>query len=80
MTRDELRTHFDLKPCPNPKHLFKVGRLMGEWRWARDAWSQLVGETMQTLHLALHTTHAVDGTTIHSITIWKLKVIWGILK
>ena len=79
MTNDELRKIFDLKSCPNPAHEFKFGRLMGEWRWAEDCWSQLVGDRLQTLWFSIHTTTSTDKLTIYCLTIWKLKVIVGVV-
>lgn len=80
MTRDELKLHFDLKPCPNPKHEFSIGNLIGEWRWSEDFWAQLVGENLQTLYLSFHTTKNTNGTVIYCITIFKLKIIFGLVK
>ena len=80
MTDDELRLHFDLKRCLNPAHDFRIGRLSGGWVWASDNWSQLVGQNLQTLHFAIHSTTTPDGITIHSFTAWKLKVVFGVLK
>jgi hypothetical protein len=79
MTNDELRKIFDLKPCPNPGHEFKFGRLMGEWRRAADCWSQLVGDKLQTLWFSIHTTKSTDNLTIYCLTVWKLKVIVGVV-
>ena len=78
MTDEELRAHFDLKPCPNPAHAFSLGKLMGEWRIAEDDWSQLVGQNLQTLLLSYHTTKSTSGIVLHSITIFRLKIIWSI--
>jgi len=75
----ELRAHFDLKPCPRKPHPFSIGRLIGEWVWAQDCWSQLVGNYLQTLWLSFHTTKSTDGITIYCFTAWKLKVIIGLL-
>jgi hypothetical protein len=77
LIKDELRKHYDLKPCTNKNHEFKIGKLMGEWIWANDHWSQLVDDKLQTLWFSIHTTETVDGLKIHSFTCWKLKVIVG---
>ena len=78
MTDAELRTHFDLKPCKNPPHAFRIWRLLGEWIWAGDCWSQLVGQHLQTMHVSFHSICCVNGTKAYSIVIWRLKIIWGI--
>jgi hypothetical protein len=80
LTKDELRKHYDLKPCTNKTHKFKFGRLIGEWIWANDRWSQLVGDKLQTMWFSINTTEEFDGLKIHSLIIWKLKVIVGILQ
>ena len=76
MTEQELRSHYDLKPCPNAPHSFELGRLMGEWVWAEDSWSQLVGDKLQTHYCAFTSSKNVHNTVIYSFVIWKLKVIW----
>ena len=79
MTEAELRKHFDLKPCPNAPHEFEIGRLIGEWIWAEDCWSQLTQGRLQTFHFSLQRLDSVDGQRAYSLVIWKLKIIWGIL-
>lgn len=79
MTKDELRAHFDLKPCPNTPHEFSFLNITGELVWAKDNWAQLVDQRLQTLHLSFHSIKSVEGTVAHSIVIWKLKIIWGFL-
>ena len=80
MTKDELRKHFDLKPCPNYPHEFNFLSMTGEWVWAEDCWAQIVGQRMQTLHFSFHTIKSVEGTVAYSLVVWKLKIIWGFLK
>lgn len=80
MTKDELRTHFKLKKCPNPAHDFSFFKVIGEWVWAEDYWSQIVDQRLQTFYFSFHSIDSVSGTGAYSIVIWKLKVIWGILK
>lgn len=80
MTNEELKLHFDLKKCMNPPHEFKIGNLIGEWQWANDKWSQLIGDKLQTSWLSFHTTTNLNSTTIYCFTFWKLKLVIGILK
>jgi len=80
MTKDELRVHFNLKSCANPRHTFEFGRFMGEWIWAEDCWSQIVDDKLQTLLFAIHTTERVDGLKIISFTAWRLKIMMGLGK
>jgi hypothetical protein len=77
MLTSELRKHFDLKPCPNPHHVFSLGNLIGEWVWAEDHWSQLQGDTLQTFLFSAHSIKNTNGTVAYSIVIWKLKLVWG---
>jgi hypothetical protein len=79
LTKDELRLHYDLKKCSNPSHEFKIGKLMGEWIWAEDCWAQLVDDKLQTFWFSIHTTETVDRLKIYCLTVWKLKVIVGIV-
>jgi len=80
MNKDELRAHYDLKPCGNPRHTFTTNRLMGEWIWAEDCWSQLVDDKLQTFWFTIHTTENIQGLKILSLTAWKLKIILGLIK
>ena len=77
MSDADLRKHFDLKQCPNPSHPFSIGSMIGEWVWAEDCWSQLVGERMQTYYLTYYKIDSVEGTRAYSLVVWRLKVIWG---
>ncbi len=80
MTKDELRSHFKLKPGVNPINSFSCGNLIGEWVWAEDCWSQLVDDRMQTFWFSIHTIESVSGTKGYSLVIWKLKVLVGFIK
>lgn len=80
MTEAELKNYFDLRPCTNKAQPFKIRNLIGEWQWANDHWSQLVGERLQTLYLSFHSIKTTTGLVAYSITLWKLKVIWGFVK
>lgn len=80
MTESELRNHFDLKPCLSPSHSFSLGKLIGEWVWAKDCWSQLSQDRLQTFYFSFHRVDSVGGTRAYSLVIWKLKIIWGFLK
>ncbi len=77
LTELELKAHFDLKPCTNPYHDFKFGRLMGQWQIANDCWSQLCGQHMQTQHFCYYGIKDVKGLKGYVLVIGKLKVIWG---
>lgn len=79
LDKDELRKHYDLKSCTNKAHDFQIGKLIGSWHWANDSWSQLVDDKLQTMWFSIHTTERLDGLKIHSLIIWKLKVIVGFL-
>jgi hypothetical protein len=80
MNKDELRTHFKLKACPNPHHSFQFWNLIGEWIWAEDCWSQIIDQRMNTYYFSFHSIDSVSGTKAYSIVVWKLKIIWGLLK
>lgn len=81
MNKDELRDHFNLKQCTNPIHNFTIGKIIGEWIWADDCWSQIVdNDKLQTLWFAIHTTERVDGLKIISFTAWRLKIMMGLRK
>lgn len=80
MTDNELRKYFDLKKCPNPSHEFKIGKLMGEWIWAEECWSQLQGGKLQTFFFSFHKIETTDNLKAYSVVIWKLKIIWGFIK
>lgn len=79
MNEEELRKHFDLKPTTNPRHEFNLGRLIGEWVWAKDCWSSLSQGRMNTYYFTFHKIQTFDSIKAYSIVIWKLKIIWSIL-
>jgi hypothetical protein len=80
MNNQELRTHFDLKKCPNKPHNFEIGKLFGNWVWAEDNWSTLVGDKLNTHYFSLHKIKSVDNIVAYSIVILKLKIIWTFIK
>lgn len=77
MTDAELRKHFDLKPCPNPRHEFQVGKLFGEWVWAADCWASLVDGRLKSYALSAHSLKSESGQKAYVLIIWRLKIIWG---
>lgn len=76
--RDKWRERGALYDCPNPPHAFKIGRWVGEWRWASDCWSS-VSETgvMSNYGLCLCTLNTLDGITAYKLVIWRLSVMFA---
>lgn len=70
-----------LSKCPNPPHDFQIGRVVGSWSWAKDAWSTLSDTGfMHTDYVSVGRTEAVDGTRWAYIVVWKLSVFVAVVK
>lgn len=80
MNHAELKEHFDVKPCPNKEHFFEIGRLLGSWQIAEDNWSVVLehSQTMRTEIISFVSVQSVDGIKFYSLTLFKLKILWGI--
>ena len=80
MNRVQLKEHFGVTPCPNKEHFFEVGRLLGSWQIAEDNWSVVLehSQTMRTEIISFTTVKHVDGIKFYSLTLFKLKILWGI--
>lgn len=78
----EARAHFRAKgaltDCPNPRHAFRIGRLMGYWRWARDSWELLAADgELHRFSLHLGSVETTDGIRARLLIVGKLYVIFG---
>ena len=79
MSRQYFTDAGKLFPCPNPPHEFSVGRLLGQWRWAKESWSHMNDAgNLVTTWIGITRTETPDGVWLVSITIWKLCVIIGL--
>lgn len=79
MMDEELRKHFDINPTTSPRHEFNLGRLTGEWIWAKTNWCSLAQGRMNTYYFSIHKIQTFDNLKAYSIVIWKLKIIWSIV-
>jgi hypothetical protein len=69
-----------LYPCPNPPHDFQVGRLMGQWTWAEDCWSEVSSNGhLHNIYFRCCSIETLSGLKSYSLTVWKLNIIIGIL-
>lgn len=68
-----------LTDCPNPAHQFKIGRLIGQWRWAADCWSTVTADGhMHNYGLCVCTVNTLDGYRVFKIIVGKLSVMLGV--
>lgn len=78
MSREHFEAVGKLYPCPNPRHEFSIGRMIGQWQWAKEAWSHMNDTgNLVTTWLGVSKTETPDGLCLVSVTIWKLCVIAG---
>lgn len=80
----DARKFYDVHPCPNPPHEFKIGNLMGEWQIAQDCWSYLLGDNTDSrstcvdcwVHIGKHKRLQI---TCYNVIIYKLKITIGFI-
>ena len=82
MDHAQLKEHFGVETCPNKEHTFKISKLVGYWRIAKDCWSSVDehSQTLRTEIISFVSVKHMDGTRLYSLTIFKLKIVWGWLK
>lgn len=80
MNRTQLKEHFGVKTCPNKEHFFEIGKLLGSWQIAEDDWSTVLehSQTMRTEIISYVSVKHADGTKFYSLTLFKLKILWGL--
>ena len=80
MNHAQLKEHFEVTTCPNKEHFFEIGKLLGSWQIAEDNWSAVSehSQTMRTEIISFVSVRHVDGTKFYSLTLFKLKILWGI--
>ena len=70
-----------LYPCPNPTHDFQIGRLMGQWTWAKDSWSEVNSNgNLQTNFIRIGYLETLEGLKGYNMILWKLNIIFGFTK
>lgn len=81
LTKQELKEHFELFPCPNKEREFKLGNWYFVWQVAQEYWATADVET-QTLHrqfIEVSSLKTVDGAKFYKIILWKLSIgFWRI--
>lgn len=79
MNHTQLKEHFDVKACPNKEHFFEIGNMLASWQIAEDNWSAVSehSQTMRTEIISFVSVKHADGTKFYSLTIFKLKIVWG---
>lgn len=78
----DAREYYDIHPCPNPPHEFRIGKLIGEWQIAQDHWSFLLGDDSDPksscmdcwFHVGRHKRLQI---TLYNVIIYKLKITIG---
>lgn len=76
----EARKYFDVKPCTNPPHPFKIGRMVGQWCIANDTWITITDKGREMTHwVRFGKMRDQDDATIYEIVIWKLSIMWGFI-
>lgn len=79
MSRQHFEATGKLYQCPNPRHDFSVGRLTGQWRWAKESWCHMNDSgNLVTTFAGISTTERPDGLKLMTLTLWKLCVMIGL--
>ena len=84
-TRERFRAKGDLWPCPNKAHDFKIGKLIGQWQWAADCWSDVTegvdGEAGKLVNYGLFigTITSIEDRVAYKIVVWKFRLIFAFL-
>lgn len=77
--RKYFETAGKLYPCPNPPHEFELGRIIGQWRWAKDSWGDTNNSgNLVTTWLGISKIENPDGLCLVSVVIWKLLFMFGL--
>jgi|ERR1035437_2227226 hypothetical protein len=85
-TRERFRAKGDLWNCTNPAHDFQLGKLMGQWQWANECWSEITegldGKEGKMLNfgLCLGKVIGIDDRYFYKIIIWRFRLIFAFLK
>jgi len=78
--RQQWKDRGKLYPCANRVHEFKIGRLIGEWQWAQDCWSEVSANgSMHNYALGIYSVNWLSGLRAWKVIIWKLSIIFGFL-
>ena len=78
MSKEHWKKNGKLFPCPNPAHEFQFKRMLGQWRWAKDAWSIVeINGNLKTMYFDISKTESPEGMTIYGLILWKFSLIVG---
>ena len=79
MSRQHFEATGKLSPCPNPRHEFSVGRLIWQWRWAKESWCHMNDRgNLVTTFAGITTTETPEGLKLLTLTLWRLCVMFGL--
>ena len=73
-----IREHYGITDCPNPRHDFSIGRLVGVWQMASDYWCVLDGSMRRNYVFHIGSVDDTGGSRIYQIYLWKLSIQFGI--
>jgi len=79
--RQEWKDQGKLFLCPNKSHNFTIGKLVAQVTWASDCWSDVTATgTMNNYGLCICSINNLSGTKGWKVIIWKLSILFGVLK
>lgn len=75
---EKARQYFEVTQCTNPRHDFRIGRLIGQWQIANDNWVTITDKGQELTHwFRFGKCRNQEGATIYEFVFWKLSIIWG---
>lgn len=79
--RQQWRDKGKLYPCPNKPNEFKFWRLVGEWQWASDCWSEVsITGNMHNFGLAVYSIETLSVIKAWRMIVWKFAVIFSLIE
>ena len=78
MSRKYFEKAGKLFQCPNPAHHFSLWKIVGQWRWAKEAWSSVTESGyLLTTWFGVTKTETPKGLSLITLTFGKLQIIMG---
>ena len=75
MTDEE---YFNIKPCPNPVHSFRIWNMLVHWQIAADEWALVESpDKMKTYWLFFGKVVTKEGAVAYEFIFGRLSILWG---
>ena len=79
--REEFQRQGKLFPCPHKERAFSLGRVFGQWQWAKEGWSTLTDAgVLQNDFARIGTVETVNGAKAYAIVVWRFSLVFAVMK